>query len=233
MSGSEGKFFVAATPIGNLQDISARLKHCLDQADIILAEDTRRARNLCTYLKLKDTTIKRCDQIKEQAMLDPIKTWLDQGLNLVLVSDAGTPCISDPGWRIIQYLRTFQPGTDIIPIPGPSSVTSALSVSGFPATPFTFYGFLEKKKSKAQRQLETMFASKHTSVFFESKYRIEKTLPQMLALEASRLIFMTREMTKTFEQSFYGPVSDVSQGISQTKGEWTIVVSPNHDKFRT
>jgi len=231
MPSETGKLYVAATPIGNLSDISPRLHQTLELADIILAEDTRRAKKLCSHLNIPNALIKRCDNIREGAVVALLDQWFDSGLTLVLVSDAGTPCISDPGWRIVNHARSHN--IEVLPIAGPSSVTSALSVSGFPVTPFTFYGFLEKKKSKSAVQLQNIFDCKHASVFFESKYRIEKTLGMMLELDPTRHIMMIREMTKAFEQSLYGTVADISQNISQLKGEWTIVVSPNHDRFRT
>src|SRR5690606_18642651 len=115
----------------------------------------------------------RLDETKEIAQIPLLLALLDEGKNIVLVSDAGTPCISDPGWRVVFEAR--QKKHKVYTIAGPSAITSALSISGFPATPFTFYGFLEKKKTKSLTQLTQMFEQKHASVFFESPYRIEKT----------------------------------------------------------
>lgn len=230
MALKPGILYVAATPIGNLNDISPRLHETLQEVDVIAAEDTRRTKQLCNHLKIQKPNIIRCDETKEEHLAASLVEKLQAGQSVALVSDAGTPCISDPGWRVVQQARKHD--LEVLPIAGPSAITCALSVSGFPATPFTFYGFLDKKKSRSAQTLSMIFESPHTSVFFESPYRIEKTLGQMLEIQSHRMIFMIREITKKFEQSYYGTVQDLSDSVTTVKGEWTIVISPNHDKFR-
>lgn len=223
--------YVMATPIGNLQDATERLKETLSGVDILAAEDTRRARTLLARFDITPSKLIRCDENKEEIVKDTLIKHLQEGRSVGLISDAGTPCISDPGWRVV--CAAHENNIPVIPIVGPSAISGALSVCGFPATPYTFYGFVDKKKTRAEKTLEQMLASKHTSVFFESPYRIEKTLGQLLDLEPTRHIFMIREMTKKFEQSFFGSVQDVQKSLATTKGEWTVVISPNHDRFRS
>ncbi|MCB0271432.1 MAG: 16S rRNA (cytidine(1402)-2'-O)-methyltransferase [Bdellovibrionales bacterium] len=230
MTQNTGKLLVVASPIGNLQDLTPRMHQSLQEADIIAAEDTRRTKILCTHLHIEKPHLIRCDEMKEQQVTKGLIDKLQSGQTVALISDAGTPCISDPGWRLVFEARKSD--IPVIPIVGPSAITAALSVSGFPATPFTFYGFLDKKKTRSLQTLTEMFASNHTSVFFESPYRIEKTLHQLLEIEPTRLILMIREISKKFEESLFGTVTQVKERISTTKGEWTIVISPNHDRFK-
>ncbi|MCB1198312.1 MAG: 16S rRNA (cytidine(1402)-2'-O)-methyltransferase [Deltaproteobacteria bacterium] len=225
-----GKLYIVATPIGNLQDISLRLQTTLQEVNIIAAEDTRRTRQLCNHLNIEKPNLIRCDETKEEHTAPALIKNLELGQSIALVSDAGTPCIADPGWKVVELARKHN--IPVFPICGPSAITSALSIAGFPATPFTFYGFLDKKKSRSQNTLQTMFTSPHTSIFFEFPYRIEKTITQMQDIEPSRVICMIREISKKYEQSHYGTVEQIGQQLTTTKGEWSIVISPNHDRFR-
>ncbi len=229
MAPSPGQLYIVATPIGNLDDLTARAGQCLADVDVIAAEDTRRTKNLCNHLGITQPNLIRCDEAMESHMTASLIDRLLQGQSIALVSDAGTPCISDPGWRLVQAAR--QADVIVTPVCGASSITAALSVSGFPATPFTFMGFLEKKKTRSQTQLQTMLDCVHTSVFFESPYRIEKTMAQLVDLAPHRKIFMIREISKKFEQAYYGTPPQILASLSTTKGEWTVVISPNHGKF--
>ncbi|MBD3208094.1 MAG: 16S rRNA (cytidine(1402)-2'-O)-methyltransferase [Candidatus Nealsonbacteria bacterium] len=223
--------YVVATPIGNLKDITQRAIEALKEADLILCEDTRNTQKLLNHYQIKRKTISY-HQHSRLKKVEGIIDLLKEGKRLALVSDAGTPGISDPGNKLIEEItKTLGSEVDIVPIPGPSAVTSALSVSGFPTDSFLFLGFPPSKR-KRKRFFKNVVESEHTVVFFESPYRIEKSLRELLQEvgETRRAkIVVCRELTKKFESIYRGTIQEVMDKIKKdkTKGEFVVVFNPN------
>lgn len=215
--------YIVATPIGNLQDITLRALETLKSVDVIVAEDTRHSRALLTHFDIHKP-LESYDEHATELKLKKIIGLLDEGKNLALVTDAGTPAISDPGSRLVA--KAVKAGHNIITIPGASAVTAALSVSGFPADNFTFMGFLPHKKGRAEF-LKKVADAKKTVVFFESTHRIGRLLEEMQdVIHPGRELIVARELTKQFETIYRGTVLDIKDQITETRGEFTIVVSP-------
>src|SRR3989344_5196229 len=226
------KLYVVATPIGNLEDITLRALRALKEVDLILCEDTRVTKRLLERYEIHTPTMSYHAQSK-LSKVEKIFALLEEGKNLALVSDAGTPTISDPGCLLVAQIREkFGDTIPIVPIPGPSAVLSALSVSGFPTSEFLFLGFLLHKKGR-----ETLFkeiaASKRTVVFYESPHRIEKALESLkmhLATESpsNRRILVSREITKIHEEHFIGTPNEAilhyEANPDRIRGEFVVVV---------
>ena len=221
-----GTLYVVSLPIGNLEDITLRALRILKEVDLIAAEDTRHTRKLLSHYDIHTPMISYFEHNETQRDRTLLKK-LESGDNIALVSDSGTPAISDPGYTIIN--ACIDAGLTIIPIPGPSSLLSALVVSGFPLHNFTFEGFLAQKKSGRIKKLKSLVNEKRTMVFFESKYRLVKFLNDVLEIFGDREIVVTNDITKMFEEIYRGSVSTAIQKYSETepKGEFTIVVRGN------
>jgi 16S rRNA (cytidine1402-2'-O)-methyltransferase len=219
-----GNLYIVATPIGNLSDISARALETLRACSCVLAEDTRQAGKLLARFDIH-VPVSRLDAHADRRAIDGAIERLRSGESLALVTDAGTPAISDPGsWLVSEAVRELGDGLKVIAIPGPSSVTAALSVSGFPADSFTFFGFVPPKKGRAA-QLAEIAGSGRTAVFFESPYRIEKTLADLAALCPERLAVVCRELTKMHETLYRGTVEELARpGVIRPQGEFVVVL---------
>lgn len=218
-----GTLSIVATPIGNLGDISKRALDILEQSDVILCEDTRVTRKLLQYYEI-DSECMSYHQHSDDKKVREIADLLQQGKNLALVSDAGTPGISDPGNRLIADLCQTMPDLQIFGIPGASAMTVALSVSGFPTDKFTFMGFIPHK-NKRKKFLEEVRDSKYTSCFFESCHRIEKCIKEMAEiLQSDREVVICRELTKKFESTYRGTITDIAAMEIPAKGEFVVVV---------
>jgi len=221
--GEGGTFFVTGTPIGNLQDISERVRSVLFSVDLIAAEDTRRTRTLLSHLGISVRLIS-CREHNEAAGTEKILATLGRGGDVALVTDAGTPALSDPGRRAVQMVRSS--GYRIVPVPGPSAVTTALSVSGMPADRFHFEGFLPPKQSARRRRLRELSVLECTLVFFEAPHRLKATLADMQCHLGDRETFMARELTKLHETLVSSKLSLLQEVVSAgVKGEITLVVS--------
>ncbi len=219
--------YVIATPLGNLQDISNRALETLKQADYIIAEDTRRTAKLLNFYQIH-VKIKSCHVYSTNEQIQEIIDLLNQGSKIALVTDAGTPLISDPGARLIDQIYNTNPAVKIIPIPGPSAVTTALCVSGFPADQFHFWGFPPKKGLKRGDFFKKIADHPDTQVFFSTPHAILKDLNQLKqCINDQRLIFIGREMTKIFESYYRGPIEAVIDLVTKNpqKGEYTIAIS--------
>ncbi len=220
--------YIVATPIGNLEDITLRALRILSEVDLILCEDTRMTKRLLDRHHIVKPTMSYHAQSK-LSKVDKIFGLLGEGKNLALVSDAGTPTISDPGCLLVAQVRKkFGDAVQIVPIPGASAVLSALSVSGFPSSEFLFLGFLPHKKGR-----ETLFkeiaASKRTIVFYESPHRIEKCLDSLQSvLSTTRQIMVSREITKIHEEHVLGTATEVKAYYQthpdRVRGEFVVVV---------
>jgi 16S rRNA (cytidine1402-2'-O)-methyltransferase len=222
-----GRFFVVATPIGNLEDITLRALRVLKEADIIFCEDTRVTGKLLAHYAIKTPT-KRYDAHASEARHEEILERLSSGEKVALVTDAGTPAISDPGYRIVNTIRDELPDVRIEAIPGASALTSALSVAGMATAEFTFLGFLPHKKGR-----ETLFkeiaASERAVVFYESPHRLLKALASLAALLTdARRVAVVRELTKIHESVIRGTATDVfayfSEHSDEVRGECVIIV---------
>ncbi|XOZ33495.1 16S rRNA (cytidine(1402)-2'-O)-methyltransferase [Halomonadaceae bacterium KBTZ08] len=223
----KGTLYVVATPIGNLGDISTRAAWVLAGVDRVLAEDTRQTRRLLDHLELSKT-LTAVHEHNEERQLDQVLAWLGRGETLALVSDAGTPLVSDPGFALIRAAR--QQGLPLVTVPGACAVTAALAVAGVPTDRFVFEGFLPPKPAGRRRALEALAREARTMVFYESPRRVAGTLADMVsAFGGERTATVARELTKAHEQSVYGTVAElvdwVAEGAIPLKGEFVLVVS--------
>ncbi|MCH8811506.1 MAG: 16S rRNA (cytidine(1402)-2'-O)-methyltransferase, partial [Gemmatimonadetes bacterium] len=218
--------YIVATPIGNLSDASGRSIEVLGAVDGILAEDTRRTRKLLDRYDLR-TSLTSLHQHNEASRIPRVVERLDAGETLALVSDAGTPLLSDPGERLVGAV--LDAGHTVTPVPGPSAILSALMGAGFPTVPFIFHGFVPRKGKPRQVMLEQIAAATQTTVVFESPERVAALLKALVALVAhDRQVVVAREMTKIHEEFFRGTMAEVARYYAENKarGEVTVVVSP-------
>lgn len=220
--------YIVATPIGNLNDITFRAIDVLKNVDLIACEDTRQTRKLLDHYQITTSTVSY-HQHSKITKIDYLLNLLQEGKNLALVSDAGTPAISDPGAVLIkEVIQKLGDAVKIIPIPGPSAITALLSVSGLPTDHFLFLGFLPHKKGK-QTLLKRIIQSEETVVFYESCHRILKTLEQLQELENSDKLELVvgRELTKMFETIYRGNVREVIEVLksdsNNLKGEFVVI----------
>lgn len=222
-----GKLSVVATPIGNLEDITLRALRTLKECDVIYAEDTRVISKLLARYEIKKP-LQRLDVATELKKVDEIIARLEANEHVALVSDAGTPGISDPGARLVGYVRLQSPNTIIEAIPGPSALTAALSIAGVDATGFTFLGFLPHKKGR-QTALRKIAASDLPVVLYESPHRILKLLKELEAIAATR-VTIARELTKMYEEIVSGSVADAQAHFAAhpgaVRGEFVVIVEP-------
>jgi 16S rRNA (cytidine1402-2'-O)-methyltransferase len=227
--------YVVATPIGNLQDITLRAVEILARVDLIAAEDTRRTRVLLGQHGLDGRLVSLQEHNEEQQAPRLVQRLLS-GESIALVSDAGTPLVSDPGYRLVRLAA--EAGIDVVAVPGPSAVTAALSVSGLPTDRFVFEGFLPAKRAARIERLAALRGEARTLVFFESSHRIVPSLEDAsAAFGADRPAALCREMTKQFETVLRGPLEAIRQRVEreadQKKGEFVLVVGgARHDTER-
>ncbi len=222
--------YICATPIGNLADISYRAVEVLTKADIILCEDTRNSQKLLNHYGISNKKLVALHEHNENEVSQKVLVWLDQGLTLVQISDAGTPGISDPGARLCNLIH--EKGYQVSPIPGASAYISLVSVAGLIETPSLFYGFLPSKSSQRQKQLLKWQNSDYAVTIYESPHRILECLKDIQAvLGADRGIVMGRELTKQFETIRKMPIAKLIEFIksdsNQTRGEFVLVILPN------
>ena len=221
-----GTFYICPTPIGNLEDVSTRVLETLKNVDLIYCEDTRRAKKLLDHFKIK-TPVSSYFLGNEHKKINEIESLLQEGKHIALISDAGTPLISDPGSELISYLVSKK--NKIISIPGPSSILVALTISGFDLSEFQFLGFIPKAgKEKIDFALK-LLNSTMTSVCFTSPKRISKDLSFFDDHGLNSQIVVCRELTKKFETIYRGSIQEVKEHLldKQLKGELTLVISPS------
>jgi len=218
-----GTLHLVATPIGNLEDITFRALRTLTECELIAAEDTRRTRKLLSHYGISRPLVSYYEH-NEEKRIPALLNALREGKDVALVSDAGSPGISDPGFRLVR--EAVEQGIRVTALPGPSAVTLALSVSGLPTDRFSFYGFLPRSGSERKRLLEETAQVPHTIVFFESPHRLVKSLEEMRASFGDRRGAICRELTKRFEQVERGTLAElIAKAKSRTpKGEFCIVL---------
>ena len=218
--------YIVATPIGNLEDITKRALRILSEVDLILCEDTRVTKKLLERYQIKTPTLSYHQHSKLQK-IEYIIELLRQGKNLALVSDAGTPGVSDPGNQLVDEAMKQCGNLTIMPIPGPSALAAAASISGFPMDRFLFLGFPPQKR-KRKNFFEEIVAFKYPVIFYESPYRILKTLEALRIMNRELRIMVGRELTKKFETIYRGEIGEVLEQIKQgeIRGEFTVIVAP-------
>lgn len=225
MKKDKGIFYVVATPIGNLKDISLRAIETLKSCSIIAAEDTRRASKLLNFLEIRAKIIS-CHEYNELKRLNLILETVNSGKNVCYLTDAGSPGISDPGAKLVSALR--REGINILPVPGPSAVSCALSVSGIRANAYFFGGFLPTKDNEKRQFFKFIKGMNIPVVIFEAPHRLKESLKLMLELLGDIEIFFAREMTKRFEEYQLIPLSVLLKSLEpkEVKGEITLVLPP-------
>ena len=224
-----GTLYVVATPIGHRDDITLRALKILGQVDQIAAEDTRKTRTFLDRHGVKASFISYHEHNERERTPQIIAKLLD-GKSIALASNAGTPTVSDPGYRLIQ--SAIQNGVNIVPVPGVSAATTALSVAGMPTDAFTFAGFLSKKKGKRLRQLEQLAQEPRTLIFYESPRRILTLLKDITGIMGDRYGVLAREMTKRHEEFTRGQLSEIQMSLEarpEIKGEITLLVTGSEE----
>lgn len=218
-----GILYIVATPIGNLEDITLRALRILKEVDLIAAEDTRYTKTLLNHYGIH-TPLTSYHEHNEKTKAHVLVARLEQGENVALVSDAGTPTISDPGYRLVG--ETIKAGITIVPIPGASALTAVLSVSGLPTDRFVFEGFLPAKKRERRERLQRLREETRTLVFYEAPHRLQESLRDLSEILGDREAVLGREVTKVYEEFLRGRLSEVSAGIDrrELRGEITLVV---------
>ena len=220
--------YIVSTPIGNLDDITLRALDILKNSDIILCEDTRHSIKLLNHFKIKKKLISY-HKFNEKKQLMKVIEYLNEGKNLSLISDAGTPLLSDPGRLLVN--QCIENGIKVTPIPGVSSITSALSVSGF-KDQFLFYGFLPKTENELEKVLSTLSANEYTQIFFTPSKKINFYIKNFKKYFAGRKILIAKEITKIHEAFIREDIDDLKIFKNPLKGELTIVISENNKKLK-
>lgn len=224
MKLANGKIFIVATPIGNLADITYRAVEVLNSMDFILCEDTRVTKILLDHYHIGKPLVV-VNAHNESKIISKILNRIHSGESCALVSDAGTPCISDPGVRLINRLISEE--IEIIGIPGPNAAIMALSISGLPTDAFLFEGFLPQKKGR-QKKLKQLSEEERTIVLYESTYRIKKLIEEIDEYMPNRKIVVARELTKKFEEMWRGTASEILSDFDKKiiKGEFVVTIAP-------
>lgn len=224
---SNSALYLIPTPIGNMDDITLRSVKTLEMVDFLLTEDTRVTGILLQYLDIKKKMYVNNDH-NEDKNFNLVINALSEGKNVGLVSDRGTPVISDPGFNIAK--KVIEAGYNVIGLPGATALIPALITSGIEPLPFMFYGFLNSKDSKLKKELEDLKKYKYTIIFYEAPHRIKKTLENMKNILGDRRISISREISKRYEEIYRGSISDVMLELQEPKGEFVIVVEGNKNE---
>ena len=218
--------YLIPTPIGNLDDITVRSLNTLKTVDVILCEDTRDTGLLLSHYDIKKKLVS-CHEYNEDKIIDNVVSMLKEGLNVGLVTDQGTPIISDPGYIVSRGV--IEAGYNVISLPGATAFVPALTSSGIEPSPFLFYGFLNSKSSKQKTELESLKNLKYTIIFYESVHRMKETLENMLEVLGDRKIAVCRELSKIHEEIVRDNISNIIPLALNMKGEFVIVVEGNKE----
>lgn len=215
--------YIVATPIGNLEDITLRALRILKETDLIAAEDTRHTKNLLSHYGI-DRPLTSYHEHNEKTKARDLVARLERGENVALVSDAGTPTLSDPGYRLVR--EAIKAGVNVVPVPGPSALTAALSVSGLATDRFIFEGFLPAKKGDRKNRLKELREETRTMVFYEAPHRLRESLAYLLEILGDREVALAREISKIYEEFIRGRLSEVGAHLERhdPRGEITLVV---------
>src|SRR5438105_267540 len=218
-----GTLYVVATPIGNLEDITLRALRVLREVDVIAAEDTRRTARLLSHHAITSRTISFHEH-NTRSRLPQLLSRLETGESVAIVTDAGTPGVSDPGLELVQ--AAIERGIPVDPIPGASAPLTALIASGFPMIPFTVFGFVPSRAKARTEWLQAVAKTEHTCSFFEAPHRIQSTLREAWSLFGERPIIVGRELTKVHQEFLRGTAGEVVERLSKPRGEFTVIVGP-------
>ena len=216
--------YLIPTPIGNMEDITLRCVNILKMVDFILCEDTRITGELLSKLEIKKKLV-HSDDHTEDGLKEMVLSSLQEGKNIGLVTDRGTPIISDPGYKIVEYVS--KNGFNVISLPGPTAFVPSLTASGLNPQPFLFYGFLNSKESKREKELESLKKLPYTIILYESPHRIHEMLDSLLKVFGDRRIALNREISKRYEEIIRGNISEVLEVVDELKGEMVVVVEGN------
>lgn len=218
------KLYLVATPIGNIEDITFRAVRILKEVDIIYCEDTRTSFQLLNHYDII-TKLKSVHLFNENEISEDIVDKVIKGQNIALISDAGMPIISDPGWVVVR--EAIKNNVDVVVVPGPSAGISALIGSGITAHPYYFAGFLNSKSGKRKQELKELYLREETIVMYESPHRIKETLEMIDELYGDRPICLARELTKKYEEYLRGTAQEILQVVDTIKGEMVLIISGN------
>ncbi|RKR02504.1 16S rRNA (cytidine1402-2'-O)-methyltransferase [Kushneria sinocarnis] len=229
----EGALYVVATPIGNLDDLSVRAGEVLGRADLIAAEDTRHSARLLAHLGIRASLLSLHEH-NEAARVERLREAVAAGQQVALISDAGTPLISDPGFRVVRELRDA--GLPVVPVPGPCALVTALSAAGLPTDRFLFEGFLPARSGARRNRLEAVSELPVTLVFYEAPHRIRALLEDVGVVFGEREVVVARELTKTFETFLSGSAGQLVERMAadsnQTRGEFVVMIAPAAERAR-
>ncbi|GIN58063.1 16S rRNA (cytidine(1402)-2'-O)-methyltransferase [Lederbergia ruris] len=222
---NNGILYLVPTPIGNLEDMTFRAIRILKEVDLIAAEDTRNTKRLCHYYEISTGLVSYHEHNKEASGKELIKK-LHAGQNLALVSDAGTPCISDPGYELVE--QAIQAKIPVVPLPGANAAVTALIASGIKPQPFYFYGFLPRGKKEKRAELEILGKQQAAIIFYEAPHRLKETLKYMKEAFGNRQIVLCRELTKKFEEFLRGSVDEAIEWAEkqEVRGEFCLIIEP-------
>jgi len=218
--------YLIPTPIGNLDDITIRAINTLREVDIILAEDTRIANQLCKHLGINKKIISN-HQHNELKNKERVIEYLKSGKSVGLISDRGTPVISDPGYEIVK--EVIEQGYNVVGLPGPTALIPALIVSGLNPLPFAFFGFLNSKESKRKKELKEIKKLPVTIIIYEAPHRIKETLENIYEILGNRRISISREISKRYEDIYRGTVKEVLDELGEVRGEIVVVIEGSND----
>lgn len=220
--------YLIPTPIGNLEDITLRAINILKEVEVVFCEDTRVTSILLNHLEIKKKLISS-HKFNEEKNVIKLLELLSKGYNVGLVTDRGTPIISDPGFELVK--KAIEKKYNVVALPGPTAFVPALISSGLSPQPFLFYGFLNNKEGKCKKELEALKKNKETMIFYESPHRIDSTLKSMLEVLGNRNISISREISKKFEEIYRGTIEEIQAQTLINKGEMVVVVSGNNDQL--
>ncbi len=219
--------YLIPTPIGNLEDMTIRSINILKLVDVIFCEDTRVTLLLLNHFEIKKKVIALHEHNEETAK-EKVLEYLKNGSSVAIVTDRGTPIISDPGYKTVKYVSSL--GYNVVALPGANAFVPALIVSGIEPAPFVFYGFLNSKDSKRKQELEKLKFCRYTMIFYEAPHRIKRTMEEMYETFGDREVSLSREISKKYESVYRGVISNLLPTLDDIKGEFVIVVSPFKDE---
>ena len=215
--------YLVPTPIGNLEDMTYRSINVLKEVEVIFCEDTRVSGLLLKHFDIKKNLISLHDH-NEDIVKEKVLNYLKDNKSIAIVTDRGTPIISDPGYKTVKYVSDN--GFNVVGLPGANAFVPALIASSIEPSPFLFYGFLNSKQSQRKQELENLKFSKYTIIFYEAPHRIEKTMSDILEIMGDRRVSLSREISKKFESVYRGHISNLLPSLKDIKGEFVIIVSP-------
>ena len=219
--------YLVPTPIGNMGDITFRSIEVLKNVEVVFSEDTRETKKLLDHYEINKKLIS-CHKFNEDSVSDKVIEYLKDGCDVAIVTDRGTPLISDPGY--VSSFKVIKEGYNVVCLPGATAFTPALAMSGLNPNKFLFYGFLSSKKTEKKKELDELKYLNYTIILYESPYRVEETLLMIKEIIGNRNISISREISKKHEEVFRGSIDEILDEIKEPKGEFVIVIEENKEK---